>query len=382
MTPMSTRHRVLAVFLGIALTGCNDDPSSVNRTVADIQIMGVSDSIDFDSTWVATATVTNVDGVPLDLPITWSSSDPEILGVASDGTVRGLRPGGAYLRASSGGRTDSLRIGVSLASCRTLGIFGEVGSNFRWAWVLPGSLENAHGTPMQYMETNALYAGGIAVGTTADTTLVAMYPAGGNSDFEGFVCNSPSDGAASHLVAVVQPRSNQPSIPGLRIVQDFFAYDTPSLDDFVITAYTFSNQGGVPISDLTVGYTADFDLYSSTNVASFDPATNAMDVIAPDSITNPIVTGVVFVDDAITSYRSYTLGGMETRQTIYGYMTGGMAGPNRTTPGDVRQVAAIAPFDLQPGETRTVWIAIVGGENRSAFNQHVEQAKAWVALIR
>ena len=41
----------------------------------------------------------------------------------------------------------------------------------------------------------------------------------------------------------------------------------------------------------------------------------------------------------------------------------------------------IPAFDLQPGEQRIVWFAIVGGENRAAFDLHVTQATATARVI-
>jgi hypothetical protein len=250
--------------------------------------------------------------------------------------------------------------------------------------VTAGLLAHVHGEPVQYLQTPTLYAAGIMYGTDAATTVSAIYPQNGHNDFilsGRFECKA-DDGTPFH--AIFGLNTVEPTVPGLTVISDVYAFDADDADDFILMSYSFTNDSTETISHLSVGMGMDMDLYEpGTNVASFDPASGVADVAAQDSVARPIVAGLMVVDETPAAYRAYLIDApQETPAALYGFMTGGMVGPDRTEVGDVRQVLAIAPFDLEPGESRTVWFAIVGGENRVAFNEHVAQANAKVRLLR
>ena len=370
-----------AIAAGVVSAGCDDDTLEPLTEVASVQI-AVPDSLVLGASADAAATVMDQAGrAARNYLLGWSSSDPLVLNVDIDGTVSALRPGAAFIRARVGNIADSIRIRVTTSHCNVIHGFGNVGSNFGGASLVGPGYLTWDWTSLQYMHTDALDSGGVMYGTSADSMVVAWLPGGGR-DLSGRLCRV-EDEAAFHSISVLQTNSGVPSVTGLHVEQDILAYNTVALDDFVLLAYTFRNDSAAPITSLTVGYAADFDLYSSMNVGNFNPVTKVADVVAPDSVANSMVAGIIAIGDGVTSYRAYTVSAPRpTRQIMHTYMTGGIVGPERTAAADVRQIIGVAPFDLQPGETRTVWFAIVGGENRAAFNLHVEQAKAWVALIR
>ncbi|HEX6039111.1 Ig-like domain-containing protein [Longimicrobium sp.] len=76
-----------------------------------VGVLPIGPSVVVGDTTPLAATVRNLaGGVVAGAPVTWTSSDTSIARVDAEGVVTGVRPGGATVTASSGGRTGSVRV--------------------------------------------------------------------------------------------------------------------------------------------------------------------------------------------------------------------------------------------------------------------------------
>ena len=377
------RIRPAAFVLLAVVTACDDnDPIALDPAPAAVQILGIADSLLFGDTMNATVDVRNADGVQLtQYQTTWSSSNPAVLNVDADGAINAWRPGSAFLRAQVGAVVDSVPIRIVTTPCGLIQHMDDTGSNFAHGALLPGAITQSESVidMVTYMDSTAVYGSGVLYGTTADNVVHGYML----NDLRGDVCRV-DDGVPFHVVTQHRLRtfgSNvPPAVPGLRVIQDVYAFNGQTTDDFIVLRYEFMNEGSAVISDLAVGQGADFDLYGSfETVSRFDPATGVTDQIHMDSIARPRVVGMVAVDETVVSYHT----GMFTfnRAQAFTALTAGGTTARQGT-GDLWQTLGIEPFDLQPGETRNVYFVIDGAENRAAFNAHLAQAIATVRLMR
>ena len=186
-----------------------------------------------------------------------------------------------------------------------------------------------------------------------------------------------------HTLSMLQPRapSGSPSTPqhpkDLVVMQEQWAFDGADENDFVIFRYHFANRGSQPIVGLRVGFTADFDLYRArTNVGRFDAETGVASVVSADSITEPVTGGMIVLGAPIANYyESLSTGPALSDAAHFELLTPSALSSSQSVVHDVRQIIAVEPLTLNPGETKSVGYAIIAGETSVEFMRNVALAR-------
>ncbi|HEV2733803.1 MAG TPA: Ig-like domain-containing protein, partial [Longimicrobiaceae bacterium] len=155
MRPMACTSRRACRLIVLALAcaaGACDDPSRPDRVDA-LEVSAPSEHLDVGQTVSLEARVSDPAGAELERArVEWSSSDPAVAAVAA-GQVTGRAPGQVTIRASAGGRSDSVRLtvelpvaGISVAPDSAVLLAGRSGALFV-------DLTDASGQPMAHSLT-------------------------------------------------------------------------------------------------------------------------------------------------------------------------------------------------------------------------------------
>lgn len=145
---------VLALMPGIACTGF-----FVNPILSSVAIGPPTPTIQQGNTLQMTASGTNNDGSvtkPLTSTAYWSSSDPTVASVSSQGLVTGVAPGSATISASVGTVSGSTTVTISLANIVSIA-------------VAPLSHSTPVGTTVQYSATATTSSGSMVDITNSAT---------------------------------------------------------------------------------------------------------------------------------------------------------------------------------------------------------------------
>ncbi len=367
---------------------CGDDPVAINEPAA-VAITSVVERVGYGLADTLSAQVFGDDEkVMVAATISWSSSDPSIATISTAGVVSGVWPGVATIKARSGSAVDSVRIIVDTRflsrpdSCHLAWIAFE-NHAFKFASVHPGWLSNqdVFGATFTARGTPLLYGAGMIFGTNAGNMMVSPNSVGYGRDFyNDNSCRVPAT-QGMHTVSLLQataPDAPANAIAGLTVVQDFYAFEDAANDDYALLRLTFKNDGTQPISGIRYGMLTDFDIVSpSANVGSFTNATKIASAISADSVSKPIVGGIMLIGGDVTTYRTSFphAAAAVTRSDYFGYLADGFAG-SPTAVQDVKQLLAGSPINLQPGESTVRWFALGTGENRVAFNANMQAADA------
>lgn len=117
-----------APLFAIVAAACGESSTivQVNGVPADLSIVVADDAVDMGSAAAVktlelpvgesaslAASATNAVGLPLGtVAVTWTSSDPAVVTVTSDGTVTAVAPGTAQVEASAGEVTATVTVSV------------------------------------------------------------------------------------------------------------------------------------------------------------------------------------------------------------------------------------------------------------------------------
>ena len=170
------------------LAACGSATPPVPVTLSTLTVGGVGSTLQISAPAKLTVTATGTDGNPFTGTASFTSSDPNVVAIAADGTltVRHLSVVPVVLTASEGGKTASVTIttyGLDVAGgTYTLSLPGSaagtttttVGSNFILA------LRNADGSAVNTdttvtLQGPATFNGGATLSTTLNNTTVSSY---------------------------------------------------------------------------------------------------------------------------------------------------------------------------------------------------------------
>ena len=240
--------------------------------------------------------------------------------------------------------------------------------------------------------TNQLFIGSLWVGL--DPTYTANRDFDPDPEKEWVVSTSP-DG---HCMVYEPGISDQDihvgytdagaSVPrGLYVEQHSWAWGAPDpADDFVILNYSIHNESGAVMTDLYAGVYLDLDIG-----ASFDDDEGVADPSLRLTYlfdTSGLHVGVLALDETLP-LANVTLVHNPTyvwpNQFIldpdkYAFLSAADPGHVMLAsplPDDYSVLASMGPFELGPGEVRTVSFAVIGGESLEHFMENV--TVAWMA---
>lgn len=160
--------------------------------------------------------------------------------------------------------------------------------------------------------------------------------------------------------------------------------DSTGYDDWVIIAYTFTNEGTANIDNLHCGLFIDFDVAGgASNYAAVDAARRTAHVRNTQTNWNPTV-GMRLISPRTARNASvidhatyvYPFGGLpDTLQWKFLSNTITLASANRNY--DWSVMASAGPFSLTPGASQQVVFGIIGGTSQATFNANSDSAQAW-----
>lgn len=379
-------RRFAGGILMLLAAACGDDP--VTPTAADVAGIRFEvrvDTLELGMSAIAEAeAITRRNRVVPDIPLTWSSSHPDIVRVNASGELQALRPGYASIRASFGSvAADSFPLIVTTDSCFLQELVRQL-HGFWGTFIQSGFTRNAETASgsTEYYGVPAFWGSGFAFSTGPDTVVLGYDYSSSSSDFKSGVCTLSADPLHTAALLRPDPRRNAPMPAGLVIVQDQYAYyDVPNRD-YLLFRYTFTNTRPTPVTDLRAGAVADFDLYvPETNVGSFDETLQAAVAVSKDSLTNRITGGMALADGVVVSYRGPPAGQVPERTEYHDLLSAGIVNPGPSQAQDVRQVLGLAPVTLGAGETWSFWYILAAGADRAGFEAALAAARAKIAVI-
>lgn len=233
--------------------------------------------------------------------------------------------------------------------------------------------------------STALFHGGFIVATAANRVSDVSY---GRAD--GDINNNPRydfaatpDGDITRRAGTLSSTevrskftdSAAESPIGVQVTQIALAWDNPPYDDFVILQYDIKNTTASVLNNLYAGYYLDWDIIvAGANFAGWDPANQLGYMYA----TASNYYGVCAVAPAnASSYRVIRNAAFDNSDAgKYQFFTGGFAVTSGNQADDWAQQIGLGPFTLQPGETRTVAFAMLGGTNLNDLKINAQAARA------
>jgi hypothetical protein len=173
---------------------------------------------------------------------------------------------------------------------------------------------------------------------------------------------------------------------GVRVTQTGYSWNFPVYEDFVFLIYEVENVSGVEISDVYLGVACDADVGDATNdLVGFDsdrnlgyaytappPGSDVSGYVGYDFLESPLdSTGEQL---GLTAFKIFTNQGVppdpgtdEERYLVlagYNHQTGEYDPYDEITDAqDIRFVQCTGPFDLSPGDTAKVVVAVIAGED-------------------
>jgi hypothetical protein len=153
----------------------------------------------------------------------------------------------------------------------------------------------------------------------------------------------------------------------------------------VLLRYTFTNTTSQALSQLYVGFGADWDLGwgnpALDDVLRWNAGLAVAEAVVSDSTTmTPIVAVVPVTASGGAAAAGWLNGADPPREGYFGPLAGGVT-LTAVGPGDIRGVTGAGPFTIAPNGRLVVYFALVGGDNRTAFNTAVGRARAAAAAL-
>lgn len=110
------------------------------------------------------------------------------------------------------------------------------------------------------------------------------------------------------------------------------------------------------------------DFSSGNEVVRYNSTLGIGEVVEQDTVAHQQIMAIVPVAaSGGTSFKGWFNGQDPTHDGFLGFLTGGVV-PGFTGPSDVREMMGRGPVSIAAGGHVTVYFAIVGGDNRTAFN--------------
>ena len=372
--------------LGCALAsvGCAESPAAVSEISHVEIILAAADSIQMGDTLKVQTELRSESGGVVPGSVDWTSRDDRVLTV-NGSRVQAAGPGFTYLIARSGNAADSIGVTVGTFRCTMLNQVGA-GNGFYGTLLAAGSNGYPEGPgayAIYFRGVPAFFGSGLIYGHHPDSTFVGFGFLGWpRTGLGGRVCRVSLE--PGHTLALVDRNRDAPPHPSNLVVsQEHWSFHEEDANDFVLFRFTFTNRGITPIVGLRIGFAADFDVYRpDTNVGRFDPATGIASVVAADSVNEPVTVGMIALGATVVNYfETLSTGPRLTRAAHFDALAPSEVRSVQSVIHDVRQIIAVAPMTLQPGETKSVGYALVGGETSTEFLRNVALARQKASSI-
>jgi hypothetical protein len=352
------------------------------QSVASVTVTPGGDTLGVGANLQLTVLLQDAQGNPVSAPVSFSSSNPGAADVSPTGLVTTTGLGSTTIVATSQGVAGTASILV--ADCATTKLVTTT------SWVMkvaPNGIQSFTGTLPggTYKQTGVLFAGGPMFGTDVLHFVLGYNTSGQGADIAaGAVCilrTTPTQQTWSRLS--LNPGVGAP--PGLVTTQETYATSFGGLADVVLFRYVFTNTGANSITNFSAGFDSDwditFDFNAGNDIVRYNATLGIGEVVEQDTVTHQQIMAIVPVAaSGGTSFRGWLNGQDPTHDGFFGFLTGGVV-PGFTGPSDVREMMGRGPVSIAAGGHVTVYFAIVGGDNRTAFNANVAAARAAAVVL-
>lgn len=241
----------------------------------------------------------------------------------------------------------------------TVSDFGQYG-------LAPGSIYNIEGTGFRYNGSdNLLFEAGIMMGrsqlqfSSSVRDSVGIYAPSDFGPVQSLGLEWFDYDNSVHNLARMVDASSEVAIP-VTVSQETVDYSESSSDGIVMIKYYLVNSSLEPLSGLSFGFLADFDLPGGQEQLTYD---SSLGLICQQGATGPQV-GVVGLKN-VTLFRSVANGDTKlglTRNDQYNLLTSGSS-VDPDISGDQMFVIGAGPFDLGPRDSVEISFALVAGDN-------------------
>jgi hypothetical protein len=231
-----------------------------------------------------------------------------------------------------------------------------------------------------------LYYGSMASGNSASYVVDRHFaPTGADEDWQTILCQGLKFGQTVFSDQdgwVRYDDSGHPSPNELEITQHSWAWAAAPHNDYVIIRYTMLNEGSSALNGMYLGQFADFDMGSdyTLNYVGTDAGRRMAYMYA--SVSGPYV-GVKLLDPTTAANLSaidhdvYVYPGSEmSEQTKMNFLNGTFSFSQSNRPFDWSVVVSAGPFDIAPGDSEVVAVAILGGDDLSDLEDNADDAQS------
>lgn len=248
------------------------------------------------------------------------------------------------------------------------------------------NLNRGHGFVYPKDGENYLFYGALVAGTNSDYLVDRFYNTSGAVDIDwvttddpdgrlkmGDIAYSDQDGWAQY------DDSGHPLSKGLTVVQNSWAWTDSPYNDFVIMDYTFLNQGSGDIKGLYVGQFMDYDLVDALSNNGRTDEDRRLAYMYYDSETPfvgiKLLYPTVAANLSLIDHNLYVYDGT-TEETKYKFLNGSLHQDSSYWTFDWSAVVSTGPFNLPPGGSQRVALAVLGGEDLQYLEFNADQAQA------
>lgn len=230
-----------------------------------------------------------------------------------------------------------------------------------------------------------LYYGAMAAGNSQSYVVDRHFnPSGADEDWETVLCQGLEFGQTVYSDQdgwVRYDDAGHAAPQDLEITQDSWAWASAPHNDYVIIRYTMKNAGGSALNGMHLGQFADFDMGADyqVNYVGTDAARRLAYMY--ENASGPYV-GIKLLDPTTAANLSaidhdlYVYPGTEmSEQTKINFLDGTLSFPQSNRAYDWSIVVSAGPFDLAPGDSEFVAVAILGGDNLTDLQDNADDAQ-------
>jgi hypothetical protein len=360
--------------------------------VASVTVSPAGDTVGEGDTLQLAATPRDSAGAPLyGREITWSTSDSTRATVSPSGLVTDLDSGAVTLTATSEGRSGaSTLLALRWSTAPFLGAV-PVDTSVLAVTLSPGGFLLAggvHGLGW-YHDRRVIYGGGVLYGTSANDVVIGYDPGTGRSLVEPSVVYllPPAPGApyGSRTWARIAPAVG--GTAGLIVNQETFSFGAlGDSSNFALLRFTFSDTSASAITGFYAGWVMDWDLYfdaiATNDAVRWDSALGVGEATESDTITYPQILAMVpSAASGAPSFRGWTIGSDPAAGSDFFADLSGGVDSTTIRLADVRDLAGVGPLTIPAGGHVVVYFALVGGDDRAAFQANLTAARTKIAAL-
>jgi len=224
---------------------------------------------------------------------------------------------------------------------------------------------------------NDLFEGGLIIGTDASHVSDGLRNPAGEPDGDFGVLPGghneliePGEVASQETFSRFSDERAEDPL-GLEIVQQSYAFDIPSYDDFIILRYILKNSNSFQIAGVYVGLYLDWDIPAYTNAGGWQASDSFAWMAYNNGTALSKFRGVRVVDGTVATAltaRAWELvhypEGL-TEQEKYDSLTAGFGSADTYTDSqlDLLQLISTGPLTLVAGQTDTMAFALLAGNS-------------------